>query len=56
MPIHLPEQGVSIFTIPKNGGTTLWAWVHHLRTGGSPLPANIYREKWLEDGPRQPVS
>lgn len=49
--IHLPDQDLTLFHIPKNGGTTLWIWVHFIRTGGDSAPTgNIYNEKWLEQG------
>lgn len=54
MPIHLPSAGLSIFTIPKNGGTTLWAWVYYLRCGGNLPPGNVYRQSWLTQGTVQP--
>lgn len=52
-PIHLPEAGLSIFTIPKNGGTTLWAWVYLLQTKSEHLPGNVYSQTWLRKGPLQ---
>lgn len=51
-PIHLPEAAISIYPIPKNGGTTLWAWVYFVRTEGQ-LPPNVYEQTWLADGPLQ---
>jgi hypothetical protein len=51
LPIHLPEADLSVYTIPKNGGTTLWAWVYFVRTAGQLPPGNVYDETWLCDGP-----
>jgi hypothetical protein len=51
LPIHLPDADLSIYTIPKNGGTTLWAWVYFVRTGGQLPFGNVYDETWLSDGP-----
>lgn len=50
MPVHLPEQDLSIFTIPKNGGTTVWSLVYCIRKGGQLPPGNVYDEKWLSEG------
>jgi len=51
-PIHLPEADLSIYTIPKTGGTTLWAWVYFLRTEGKLPPyGKVYDAVWLADGP-----
>lgn len=50
MPIHFPSHDLSIFTIPKNGGTTLWSWCHFVRTGEIPT-GPIYKHAWMCDGP-----
>jgi len=51
-PIHLPDIDISIYHVPKNGGTTLWAWVYFLRTGGKlPSYGKVYEAAWLADGP-----
>ncbi len=49
-PIHLPEQDLSLFTIPKNGGTTLWWWTYYLRTCGRSAEGNVYDHGWLSGG------
>jgi hypothetical protein len=48
-PPHLPELGLSVLTIPKNGGTTLFHWIFLLRTGRE-VSGNVYDQYWLQDG------
>lgn len=48
-PANLPELGLSVLTIPKNGGTTLLHWIHFLRTGRN-SSENVYQQKWLFEG------
>jgi predicted O-methyltransferase YrrM len=50
MPVHLPEQDLTIFTIPKNGGTTVMCYVYYIRKGGQLPRGNVYDEKWLAEG------
>jgi|GEM_PF-6629359 len=51
-PIHLPQADLSIYTIPKNGGTTLWAWMYFLRASGNLPPyGKVYDAAWLAHGP-----
>lgn len=46
--LQLPEINLSLCTIPKNGGTTLWNWAHLLRKGELPEVKNVYLcEPWL---------
>jgi len=49
-PIHLPEQDLTLFVIPKNGGTTLWLWTYYLRTCGKTAEGNVYHQQWLSGG------
>lgn len=49
MPVQIPSLGLSFFTIPKNGGTTLWHWSHWLRTGRE-VEGNVYHQGWMCDG------
>jgi len=53
MPVQLPDQGLSLFTIPKNGGTNLWMWSLLMRTG-TPCEGNIYDHGWMCDGEVEP--
>ncbi len=49
MPVQIPSLGLSLFTIPKNGGTTLWHWSYWLRTGRE-VQGNVYQYGWMCDG------
>jgi hypothetical protein len=50
MPIQLPDQGLSIFTMPKNGGTTLWEWCYFILKREE-VSGNVYDQGWMCDGP-----
>lgn len=45
--LYLPESNLSLFTVPKTGGTTIASWVHFLRTDGQESGPNIYDAHWL---------
>ena len=54
MPINLPEYDLSLFTIPKCGGTTIWEWCYYIRTGESFSKSEkdgIYSQGWMRGGP-----
>jgi hypothetical protein len=50
MPLNLPEHGLSLYPIPKNGSTTLWMWGFLLRTGEE-CQKDLYENGWMYDGP-----
>lgn len=56
MPVNFPDQGLSLFSIPKNSGTTLWMWSLFIRTGKKVVDANIYDHGWMCDGDIEPES
>ncbi len=45
--LSLPESNLSLFTVPKTGGTTIASWVHFLRTDGQEPGGNVYDAGWL---------
>lgn len=47
--LSLPESNLSLFTVPKTGGTTIASWVHFLRTDGQEPGPNVYDAHWLWD-------
>lgn len=55
-PVHLPEIGLSLYTMPKIGGTTIRHWVYFLRTGNECEGDAIYEHDWLCQGSIQEES
>lgn len=49
MPLNLPDLSLSLYSIPKNGSTTLWMWGYLLRTGEE-CEKDIYANGWMFDG------
>ncbi|MDF1711326.1 MAG: hypothetical protein P1U90_03765 [Akkermansiaceae bacterium] len=55
MPLNLPDLNLSLYSIPKNGSTTLWMWGYLLQTGEE-CEKDIYANGWMFDGPPEAES
>lgn len=55
MPLNLPDHGLSLYPIPKNGSTTLWMWGYLLRKGEE-CTENIYDNDWMYDGDSEAIT
>lgn len=47
--LSLPELELSLFIVPKTGGTTIANWVRFLKTGDQKPGPHVYEEGWLWD-------